>query len=45
MSADAAKPKTPCMPYLIPTELTNVYINATKPYIIQTGNTDITDSP
>ena len=44
MSADAAN-LTPCAPYFIPTELADVYKNATKLYIIHTGNTDVTDCP
>lgn len=44
MSAGAAT-LTPCVPYFIPTELADVYKNATKLYIIQTENTDVTDFP
>jgi hypothetical protein len=43
-----SKPKTPCVPYFIPTELVAfscVYKNAIKFYTIQTGNTDVIDRP
>jgi len=38
-----SKPKTTCVPYFIPTEIADVYKNATKLGIIQIGNTDVAD--